>query len=297
MIVLPASFGVPGYVLCVAGLVSLLRRIPRAGGLLGAYVVVYYALLLGSLQLVFVRYASPIVPALAAAGGAFAVELIDRLRARIELPRIAATAALALLTLTPPALRLAQFDRLLGRPDTRDLAGEWLVSRGAGKPILSEGGWAHVHALEAGHAMVCQQELPAALWRPTPVLAVSHEPTPRGMGEPGWGQIGFAGSTRSVFWETDQRLSLPDLHAPAAPEFLAQARGPRSFAAMSGEDKWGARDPACWREAARFSPGDIEAPRWDVYDALFIPFAGFSALQRPGPEIVVYENRCKRAGS
>src|SRR6266850_102727 len=109
LIVLPASFGVPGYLLCAAGLVSLLRRIPWVGALLGTYVVAYYSLLLGSLQLVFVRYASPIVPAFAAAGGAFAVQLIDRLRARIGLPRIAATAALALLTLTPPALRLAQF--------------------------------------------------------------------------------------------------------------------------------------------------------------------------------------------
>jgi len=65
---------------------------------------------------------------------------------------------------------------------------------------------------------------------------------------------------------------------------------------MSGEDKWGARDPACWREVAHFVSGDIEAPRWDAYDAFFTPFTGFSALQRPGPEIVVYENRCKRVG-
>jgi hypothetical protein len=48
---------------------------------------------------------------------------------------------------------------------------------------------------------------------------------------------------------------------------------------------------------AHFTPGDLEAPVWDVYDAFFTPFIRLSALQRPGPEIFVYENRCKSVGS
>lgn len=297
VIVLPESFGLPGYLLCLAGLASVLRRVPWAGAPLGTYVVAYYALLLGSLQLVYVRYGSPIVPALAAAGGAFAVEVIDRLCARIGLPRLAATASLAVVTLALPAVRLAEFDRFLSRSDTRDLARQWLISRGAGKTVLTEGGWAHVQAVEARHATICRQELPAALWRPTPVLAVSRQPTPSGMGAPGWGAIGFAGTLWYVFRESEQREFLPDLRADAAPDFLVQARGPRSLGSLSGEDNLGPHDPACWHEAAHFSPGNLEAPEWDGYDAFFTPFVGFRELQRPGPEIFVYENRCKSAGS
>jgi hypothetical protein len=295
--VLPASFGVPGYVLCVAGLVSVIRRIRWVGAPLGTYVVAYYTLILGSLHMLFVRYGSPIVPPLAAAGGAFAVQLIDGVCARLELPRPAATALLAILTLTPPAMQLAQFDRLLGRNDTRDLAREWLVSRGEGKTVLSEGAYAHVQAIEARHAQFCRQELPAALWRPTPVLASSLQTPPSGPGEAGWASIGFAGTFWYVLHEGDQRVSLPDLHDEAAPDFLAQGRGPRSIASLSGEDHWGPRDPVCWQEVAHFSPGDLEAPVWDAYDAFFTPFTHLSALQRPGPEIFVYENRCKSAGS
>jgi hypothetical protein len=295
--VLPASFGVPGFLLCIAGLVSAIRRIRWVAAPLGAYVVALYTLLLGSLHLVYVRYGSPIVPPLAAAGGAFAVQIVDRLSGRIELRRAAVTAALAILTLAPPAVRLAQFDRLLARPDTRDLAREWLVSRGEGKTVLTEGAYGHVQAIEAPHARICRRELPAALWQPTPVLSASLQSTPSGLGEAGWSGIGFAGTFWYVLHEGDQRLSLPDLHEAAAPDFLVQARGPRALAYFCGEKNWGPRDPACWQEVAHFSPGDLEAPEWDTNDAFFTPFTGISALQRPGPEIFVYENRCKRAGS
>jgi hypothetical protein len=293
LFVLPPSFGWLGYVLCLGGLASKIRRLPWVAAPLVTYVVASYVLLLGAVQIVFVRYASPIVPALAAAGGAFAVDLVERLCARIELPRIAATASLVLVILTPPAARLAQFDRLLSRPDTRDLAREWLISRPAGTTVLTEGGWGHVQAIEARHAMVCQQELPATLWQKTPILAVARQPTPGGLGERGWGAIAFGGSHWFLFGESEQREFLPDLHADAAPDFLAQARGPRSFGEQSGERNWGARDPACWHDAAHFTPGDLDGPQWDNYDALFLPYIDFSTLQRPGPEIFIYENRCK----
>jgi hypothetical protein len=293
---LPTGFGLAGFVLCVAGLAAVIRRSPWRSAPLGMYVLAFYGILLGPLRLVFARYGSPIVPALAAVGGAFAVQLVDVLCARVALPRLAATAALALLTLPPPAIRLARFDRLLARADTRDLARDWLVSRGAGKTVLTEGGFAHVQAVEARHAKVCREELPVGLWRPTPILSVSRQTTPSGMGERGWGAIAFGGSRWYVFDEPDQRESLPDLHADTAPDFLAQARGSRSLA-LSGEEAWGPHDPACWHEAAHFDPGDLEAAQWDTYDAFQAPFDGFSAVQRPGPEIVIYENRCKSAGA
>jgi hypothetical protein len=293
--VLPVGFGLAGYVLCVAGLAGVTRKSRWQSAPLATYVLGFYVLLLGPLRLVFARYGSPIVPALAAAGGAFAVQLVDVLCARVALPRLAATTVLAILTLSSPAIRLARFDRLLARADTRDLARDWLVVHGAGKTVLTEGGLAHVQAVEARHAQVCQEELPAGLWRPTPILSVSRQPTLRGRGEPGWGAIGFGGSRWYVFDEADQRAFLPDLHAETAPDFLAQARGSRSLA-VSGEQAWGTRDPVCWHEAAHFDPGDLEAAQWDTYDAFHTPFDGISALRRPGPEIFIYENRCKSAG-
>jgi len=297
LMVLPASFGVPGYALCLAGLGWAMRRVSFVGAPLLLHVLGTYVLLLGGLQLVFVRYGSPLVPALAAAGGAFAVTLLDRVCARFDIPRAAATATLAILALAPPAVRLAQFDHLLSRPDTRDLARDWLIGRGAEMTVLTEGGWGHVQAVEARHAEICRQELPAALWQPTPVLSSANQPTPSGMGMSGWGPIGNAGINWYLFGEGEQRLALPPLHEAAAPDFLARSRGPHEFGAMSGESNWGERDPACWTEAAHFSPGDLDAPQWDPYDAFFAPFVGFSALERPGPEIFIYENRCKHAGS
>src|SRR5262249_20825226 len=163
------------------------RKIRWVGAPLVAYVLASYAVLLGPLHLVYVRYGSPIVPPLAAAGGALAVQIVDRWGARSAPRRAAVTASLAILALAPPAVRLARgsvtgailplpppavriarFDRLLARADTRDLARDWLVSHGEGTTVLTEGAYGHVQAVEAPHARMCRQELPAALWQPTP---------------------------------------------------------------------------------------------------------------------------------
>lgn len=312
--VFPAAFGWPGFLLCVGGLVWCLRR--RVGVFLVVYVAMFCACVLGPVHAIFVRYASPVVPALAAAGGIAASLLYRRLSERG--PRWLAWVVVASLALALPASRLAAFDRLLARRDTRDLAQDWLVAQGPGQVVLTEGAYGQVHAVDPSVAAVCKQELPTNLWRPTPVLLaptrpqaaapgefqstvnprwlpvrLSNAPALGGQGEAGWERIGFLGAERFVIWEYDQRLALNDLHAPSAPDFLSRAEGPRAIGWVVGRSDRVRPVDGCWVPVATFSAGQQDAAEWDTVDAFLVPFENFGVMERPGPEISIYKNACK----
>ena len=165
-VVFPTTFGWAGLLLCFAGLVWCAWR--RRVLSLVVYAFMFYACFLGPLRLTYPRYCSPLVPALAAGGGIAAALLIARLSVRF--PRWLALTLVALLALGLPTARLVAFDRLMARRDTRDLAQDWLAAQGPDRVVLTEGVYAQVHAVDASVAAVCRQELPAALWRPVPVL-------------------------------------------------------------------------------------------------------------------------------
>jgi 4-amino-4-deoxy-L-arabinose transferase-like glycosyltransferase len=315
--ILPTAFGWPGLLLCLGGVVLCGRG--RRGAPLVVYVCLVYACILGPLAFTLARYGAMLVPPLAAAGGIAADLLVERLSATPGRGRRrAALVAVALGALAIPAARLVAFDRLLGRADTRDLARDWLVARGADEVMVTEGVYAQVHAVGADVAAVCERELPAALWRPVPILAapvgpisaptveykvtvnirwmpvrLANEPVVAGRGESEWERIGFQGAERFVIWEHDQQVGLPDLHSPRAPDFLARARGPRAIGWIAGAGDSILPLDRCWVPAAHFSPGDLNAAQWEPHDAFFVPWTGFRALERPGPEIWIYRNACK----
>jgi 4-amino-4-deoxy-L-arabinose transferase-like glycosyltransferase len=314
-VVFPTTFGWPGLLLCLAGLVWCVRQ--RRGISLVVYAFMFYACFLGPLRLNYARYGSPLVPALTAGGGVASALLVEWLSRR--LPRRLALALVALLALALPTARLVAFDRLMARQDTRDLARDWLAARGAGKLVLTEGAYAQAHAVDASVAIVCRQELPAALWRPVPILLaptapltpapgefqstvnprylparLSNAPAVAEQREAGWERIGFLGAQRFVIWEYDQRAALTDLHAPSAPDFLSRAEGPRAIGWVVGRnDKLRPVDDPCWTPAASFSPGAQDAATWDTFDAFLVPFKNFGAMNRPGPQISIYRNACK----
>jgi len=48
----------------------------------------------------------------------------------------------------------------------------------------------------------------------------------------------------------------------------------------------------------RFSPGTPSCGAvYDLFDQFYVPYAGFAGVGHPGPQMVVYRNRCKRSRS
>jgi hypothetical protein len=259
--VLPAAFGWIGLVLGAAGLANR-RALPAA-----AFALCVIALL-APLQVPYARYASPLVPALAAGTG-IALDALTR-RNRI------AAAVLAAAALLPPALRTVQLDRVLSREDTRDLAARWLI--GEGRPAESLGGWAHVHALERGAQEACAGALPPHLGVPVPTLAGTSRRWSElvGKGATGWEALGSA-----LVPPTLDRAPDPDA------QLMVEARTPADFVNLGPTP---APDEMCWLEQARFSPGAIGTR--ERFDAFFVPLDSFSGAMRPGPEVIVRRRVC-----
>lgn len=260
--VLPVAFGWIGLALGAAG---LLRRaaLPAA-----AFVAVFLLLLLAPLQIPYARYASPLVPALAAGAGVALAAVLERNRWLF--------AALAAGVLLPAAARSVQLDRLLAREDTRDLAARWLVREG--RPVESSGGWAHVHALERGAQEACAASLPPHLRAPAPTLAGTTRP---------WGEMAARGV--AGWEELGRALIRPSLNRPPSPdaELAVEGRAPAGFVNLAAAPPL---DPACWAEVIRFLP---EAPGpHEPRDAFFVPLDPLPGSGRPGPEVVIRRRVC-----
>jgi hypothetical protein len=260
--VLPLSFGWAGLALAAAGLGG--RRTIAGAAFVGAFLL----LGLAPLQIPYARYASPLVPALAAGLGVALAAVREK--------NAWAFAALATLALAPPAARAVQLDRLLSREDTRDLAARWLSDDG--RPIESFGGWAHVHALERGAQEACAASLPPHLRAPAPTLAGQSQPWREmvARGVPGWEDLGHA-------------LILPSLNRSPSPgaELVVEGVAPPGFENLAPAPPLAG---ACWVEVVRFPPGPTGLR--ERHDAFFVPLDPFSGAERPGPEVIVRRSAC-----
>jgi hypothetical protein len=218
-----------------------------------------------------VRYASPLVPVLAAGAGV----------ALASIRGAAGWVALAL-ALGPPAVRAAQFDRVLAAGDTRDLAARWLIDRG--EPCESYGGWAHVHALERTAQAACAAVLPEHLRAPVPTLAGDSRPWSAlvAQGPAGWEALGDALVQRSV-----DRAPAPGARV------VAEARPAWSEDFVNRAPPLDAR---CWPQIAAFGPGSAGEAH-DISDAFYVPFTGLAAVQRSGPDIVMRQRACGESGT
>lgn len=126
------SFGWPALLLAGAGLVLGLVRALRGPGhvrwaMVLIFTVVYFTVVVRQ-KLVFARYLLPIVPMLCLVAACAVVSGVGLLR-RFEIrraPRTALIVALTLAALMPPALRSIQYDRMVARHGTEDLAYDWI---------------------------------------------------------------------------------------------------------------------------------------------------------------------------
>jgi 4-amino-4-deoxy-L-arabinose transferase-like glycosyltransferase len=127
---LPEAMGVPLLLLAAGGLGILAWRRAPADLVLLAFPLPYF-LIIGTWSSRFERYTLPLLPFLALGAAVALVALVRRLvppRGRAERRAFggAALAVAVVLLLTPELARVARFHVLLGRPDTRQLAGDWI---------------------------------------------------------------------------------------------------------------------------------------------------------------------------
>ena len=243
--------GGPALAAAIVGAVVLGLRDWRKALLVGAFPVSYF-LVIGHGQTAFIRYTTPLIPFIcvfAAFGVRAIVERAAPLVSARARPYLAA--ALVMGVALQPLVSSVRFDRLLTECDTRLLAADWLASHVKPGDSLFESGASYARPLYAW---------PASRPRFAPVTFEAR---------------------RAVFLTDGGAVVQPDwivlaesplrLYTPVPPEL-------RSI--LSGQ----------YRLVETFRPAREPEPEasFDRQDAFFLPYADFSARERPGPQLSIY---------
>lgn len=125
---LPYGLGAPLFAAAIAGVLPFVRHYRRAALPLGVFALVFYAAI-GAGHTVFFRYPLPLIPLACLSAAVFVRHAGGWIAQRLRLSPLALTAALAAGVAVPAFARSVRLDRMLARPDARQLASDWLVPR------------------------------------------------------------------------------------------------------------------------------------------------------------------------
>ncbi len=287
---IPAALGWFGLAAAVGGMAMVWKRDRWGLVVLGLSAAGFFAIV-APVNALFARYGSPLATVLSAGVGVALSALLDVARERVAGWGGALASVVVLgLVLGPPGRRLAQFDRILSQPDTRDLASAWLVARGPGATVYPEGSYAHVHAVEAAGIAACRDVLPPSLFREVPTLPGNQGDWKRivSRGRSAWGLVSHE-AIDGYLWRAHPRVPV------SMASYRTQARSVLECGRLGKAEGWEPLDPTCWKEAAAFSPGAPACGSYvDEFDSFYVPLVGLDGQVRPGPEIRVYENQCNQ---
>jgi len=269
-----------------AGIVVLFSRGLRKAIVFLAFPVIFY-LYAGKFHAVFARFIMPVVPFLCVAA-AVAVESFHEYVARRMSRRTATTAAwvLAIMLLLPSMVRVWHVNRLLNRTDNRILATEWIVKHlPPGVSIYQVDSGAGTLQLDPGQFFVqkyckyqdlindgfTEQQLRSSV-------------------------AGIADSLRAVRryrqWRYDPDLdefSFEGNIQDSLPRYVIDHRAPLKHYETTPEEVTRLLAES-YRLIIEFVAYDTTANNlYDWQDYFCIPLAGFVGVDRPGPNLYLYE--------
>lgn len=292
LVTLPIALGRAGMIAALVGIAFAFRYAPRAAATCAGVVLCVFGAAVGPIRLLFVRYCMPVMPVLVAFAAAGIVHLAALVRRRGERPAVftALLTALSIIVAAEPALRLIRADRILSRPDTRDLAARWILAHGPPDATVGpEVAYTCVYAVPRTGLAACNAALPAAFRGAVPNLPGDRSSWAAEIrrGRAGWGVI--ADEALNDYWNTPSLSLKPDYLVRGIP--ILSCGKPAPTRGLDPLD-------ACWEEAARFSPGTPACGAvYDLFDQFYLPYAGFDGVERPGPETVIYRNRCRHSAA
>lgn len=282
------GLGSPLLLASLVGVVVLLWRDTRRAAVLMAFPLLYYALA-GSGSTVFVRYAIPWTPFLALCAASLIVSTVRRVGSAWSPVRVDATIAIVtLLVLVPSALSVVRTDLALGRADSRELASRWIeehVARGVAICQTSNYGRVQLPATPR------VREKTLALYSTRDDSVAAHvarmrvNPTRSRDGE---------GYIASRFLESDASFICEGIGPCDAPPYVLVSTSPLSMYDRV-PDALARLLAAEYKRIWSIETGSarVGEEHYDAIDAFYLPFAMTSDVERPGPDLALYE-RMKR---
>jgi hypothetical protein len=245
------GLGWPLLVSSLLGFAVLVRRDWRTALLVVAFPAAYYASISQS-RAVFVRYADPLLPFFCLTAAVFVLWVGEHLlRGASGRIRAVAIVGLSIAIVMPSAWRSVEFDRLVSRMDNRVLAGEWIQAN------IPAGQSMYL----TGMAVYAQPEFPRGRYRSCRL-------------EPDNGEFTCDTSIRDLpDWIVVSEYPL-EAYSPAPPPPLRDVLAAKYEVVKTFT-------------AYRPQAGDV----FDRQDAFYLPFSGFSGVDRPGPNLVVFKRK------
>jgi hypothetical protein len=264
------GIGIAPLSVAVLGLAAGLRRSPRAALVCAGFPVAYIALLC-VISFRFIRYLAPLAPFVALFAGAGIAALGALLAPRRQALGVAVVACAVV---AAPFAQSFGYDRLRGRTDTRILAGEWIMAHVPPGTVVS---------------------LPNIVYYPNPVL-----PADQTSLQFGWGPYVRQLKSRNVpdparTWPSEF-LAAADSHNEAwtpTRRFVVTVEHPAVKTGMNTATVHLERIKAAGGAVvARFDGIAEPLPAGVVFDPLcadYLPLTGFGAVERPGPNLTIWE--------
>lgn len=242
-----------GTPLLIAGVAGLLVLATRSWrkALFIGTFPILYYVLLGRGTTVFVRYMMPMIPFLCITAAVAVTELARRGARHSSVATGVISTVLALVIALPSIQRVIAFDALLARADTRLLAAKWLDSQVARSEWISETPEAILHPV----------------WGRPPMLRIAH-----------------FDSARRAFVSDSGDIVTPAWIVLATSPLTAYTTVPDGLLPIIESE---------YLPVARFSPTRVpESPTiFDQQDMFFLPYADFTARERPGPDLQIFRRR------
>jgi 4-amino-4-deoxy-L-arabinose transferase-like glycosyltransferase len=275
------GLGVPLLITGLAGLVAALVRDPLRAGLVFGFPLIYFGVAARG-STAFARYMVPVVPFLCAAAGLLVTGLLARAaRAHTRLGGALVAPVLVLALALPSLLRAIELDRLLAREDSRVVASRWLHA-----------------SLPAGSSIFQAAQRGTLSLRPTPDSLRAQERRARRRGESFRVAVAQAELDRRQqadlhgyeLWQLERRSGrFVGRLAGALPDYVIVERSPLPYfsAPPTNLDRMLVRHFRLRREFVAGHP--TQRSRYDPQEAFYLPYAGFEGIERPGPDVLLYE--------
>ncbi len=273
------------FFLTLAGIPILLMKNMRMGIILLSFPLFYY-LLMGKGYTVFVRYTIPLLPFLCITAAVF-ITLINNQISKFLSSRLAnlLTIPIVILTITPSFDNIIKFNRLIAKRDSRLLAGEWINKNiPPGTSIYQSGmlfGQIQLHpeleTLEENYKeLVASGNHFAAKILKARIEYIKQENIP------GYEEWRLDYKSGKFVSNNKKQEGLPKYIVISMSPLELYSRIPIGLIEILTRDyslkqSWEVIDLSC------------QENKFDQHDAFYLPFTGFKNIERPGPNIYIYE--------
>lgn len=280
------GMGWPLLLSSIIGLAVLFRRDVKKALLVSSFPVAYYCYL-GGWYATCVRYSVPIVPFLCITAALFFTELINvALKKAALATRCFMIPFLILILLYPSLYNIFQFDRLLTAKDNRLIASEWFsanVKRGC---TIYQTGVNCGKLLFYPSFLSLHNKRSDCISSDRAIMAVAFK-KPKGFFEHidmrSYEELSYD-FRKGDFLFRGNKVAPPDYIVISQSPLRVCSFIPRKIGELIEKEYYLKKD---------FKVLDMEN-RNNIYnqrDAFYLPFAGFKDIERPGPNIYIYERK------